>query len=143
RKPALAGRTAGTQRHRTAVVTHATAADTGLHGAGEPRTDRVAPDIDELTRYGLLDRRLGADVDQCGRRPPKLDQLALRLDLRLGVMPAHRLGDVLHLGLADAELDGGVAVLLGRAHRHDLHVVNLQHGDRHVLTRLGEETRHA
>ena len=65
--------------------------------------------------------------------------LLLRLDLRLGEVAAHRLGDVLDLGLADAELDGGVAVLLLGAHGHDLAVVELQHGHRHVLAVVVEE----
>ena len=56
----------------------------------------------------------------------ELGDLALRLDLgALAKWPRSRLGDVLHLGLAGAELHGGIAVLLRGALRDDLAVVEL------------------
>ena len=43
-----------------------------------------------------------------------------------------RLRDVLDLGAAPAELHGGVAVPLLRAHVNHLQLVEMQHGDGHV-----------
>ena len=65
-------------------------------------------------------------------RDAELHQLLLRLDLRLGKMTTLRLGDVLHLGLAVADLDGRVAVLFLGARGDDLHLVKVQHGDGHM-----------
>ena len=56
----------------------------------------------------------------------ELGDLALRLDLGDGEMAALGLRDVLDLGLADAELEGGVAVLLLRAVGDHLAVVHLR-----------------
>ena len=78
---------------------------------------------------------LGADLDQGVGIDPELDQLALRLDAGLGEMAAHRLGHVLHLDLADAELQRRVAVLLLGALRHHLAAVDAQHRDRHMRRR--------
>jgi len=53
-----------------------------------------------------LQRRIAADAE--------FDELLRSIDPGLREMPAIGLGDVLRLGAADAELDGIIAVLLGR-----------------------------
>src|SRR5688572_20627043 len=88
-------------------------------------------------------RELGPDIDEGVGADAELRDLALGLDLRLGEMPALGLGDVLHLGRADPELDGVIAVLLGGAHRHDLALLDLQHRDRHMRALGVEDARHA
>jgi hypothetical protein len=49
----------------------------------------------------------------------------------------------LGLGRAGAKLDGGVAILVGGALRHDLQVVELQDGHRNLLAVLQEQPGHA
>ena len=58
-------------------------------------------------------------------------------------MAAHGLADVLDLGRAVAELDRVVAVAVLTAHRDDMAVVDLEHGDGHVYPVRGEGPRHA
>src|SRR5208337_4109768 len=60
-----------------------------------------------------------------------------------GETPALRLGDVFDLGAADAELHGGVAVLLLRPVRDDLTAVELENRDRHMFARIGEDAGHS
>ena len=45
--------------------------------------------------------------------------------------------------LAEAELNGGVAVLFHGAVSDDLTAVELEHRDRHVLARVREDAGHA
>ena len=86
---------------------------------------------------------LGADLDQVLRADAELGDLALRLDRGGGEVAAQRLRRVLDLAQADAELQRGVAVLLDGALRDHLAVVELEHGDRHLLARVGEDAGHA
>ena len=57
-------------------------------------------------------------------------------------MAAHRLRGVLCLGVAGAELDGGVAIRFGQALGDDLQVLHLQDGDRDLPAVLHEEPGH-
>ena len=95
-----------------------------LHDALEALADRRAGHVDELADDEMIGGDLGADVDQVVRADAELGDLALRLDRGLGEMAAQRLRRVLDLAQADAELDGGVAVLLVRALRDDLAIVD-------------------
>jgi hypothetical protein len=56
---------------------------------------------------------------------------------------SHRLRNVLGLGPADAQLDGGVAVLLGRTDGHDLAVLDLKDCDADMAAVDAEEPGHA
>ncbi len=58
-------------------------------------------------------------------------------------MAALRGGGPLGLGRARAKLDGGVAILVGGALRHDLQAVQLQHRDRNLLAIGQEQPGHA
>jgi hypothetical protein len=40
-------------------------------------------------------------------------------------------------------MNGGIAVLLVGALRHELAIVDFEHGDAHLLARLGEDAGHA
>ena len=73
----------------------------------------------------------------------ELGELRLRLDFRGGEVAALRLGHVLDLGGADPELQRGVAVLLLRALRDDLAIVDAQHRHRDVVALVGEDPAHA
>ena len=92
----------------------------------------------------MADMDLGPDLEQrlLGIDPELADH-RLRLDLRLGEVAAHRLGDVLGLARADAELDGRVAVLLRGPHGHDLALLDLQDGDGHMAPVIAEQASHA
>ena len=86
---------------------------------------------------------LGPDRNELVLGDAELGQAHLRLDMRDGEPSALGLGHVLDLGLADAELKGGVAVLFLRAMRDDLAALDLEDRDRHVLARVGEDAGHA
>ena len=67
----------------------------------------------------------------------ELSKAALGLNLRLGKVTAHgAAGTFLTLAKPDTELNSRVAVFFFGALCHDLTGVQLQHGDRHVLTAL-------
>jgi len=83
-----------------------------------------------------------ADRDQAVVGNAELGELHLRLDLGDGEARTLGLRHVLHLGAADAELDGGVAVLVLRAVGDDLTAVELEHGDGHMLACVGEDAGH-
>jgi hypothetical protein len=57
-------------------------------------------------------------------------------------MAAQRLRRVLHLGEADAELNGRVAILLRRALRDDLAVLHLENRDRDMLAGVVMDAGH-
>ena len=91
----------------------------------------------------MVRRDLGADGQQPVVGDAELGELHLRLDLGDREATALGLRDVLHLGLADAELDSGVAVRLLGPMRHHLAALDLQHSDRHVLAGVPEDPGHA
>jgi hypothetical protein len=66
----------------------------------------------------------------------------LRLDFTLGEVAAERLGGVLGLLGARAELEGHVAVLLLGALGHDLTALEAEHGHRYVGAGFVEEAGH-
>ena len=84
-----------------------------------------------------------ADVEQRIVGDAELGDANLGLDLGLAERDALRLGDVLGLSLARAELDGGIAVAVLFAAADDLHVVQLQDGNRHVPTVRLEQAGHS
>ena len=114
-----------------------------LHRAGEALAQRGAGDVDELAGDEMVGGDLRADGDQVVLGDAELGELQLGLDLGLGEAAALGLGDVLHLGAADAELKSGVAVLLLRAVGDDLKAVELQNRDRHMFPAVREDAGHA
>ena len=139
---AAAGGTVRAMRNRDAVGGAQTAEVPALHRPGEPLAGRGAGDVDELTDQEMIGRDLGADRQETIFRHAELRQLHLRLDI--GDREATTLGlrDVLHLGMADAELDGRIAVHVHRAMRDDLTAVDLQDSDGHMLAGVLEHPRH-
>ena len=91
----------------------------------------------------MVDRDGRADVDQRIGGNTEFNDLALRLDTRRREMPAHRLADILDLGLADTELQRRISVALFGPRADHLAVVDLEHGDRYVSTVCGEHAGHA
>ena len=68
-----------------------------LHAPGEALALRRAADINHLPNAEMRRRQSGSRLQQRIRGNAEFHQLLLRLDLRLGEVPALRLGDVLHL----------------------------------------------
>ena len=104
---------------------------------------RRAGHVDELADDEMIGGDLGADRQQRVFLDAEFGELQLRLDLRDGEAAALGLGDVLDLGAADAELHGGIAVLLLGPVRDDLTAVELQNRDRHMLAASREDAGHA
>src|SRR6478609_4351810 len=130
---APAGRTMRAMRDRHAVRGAKPAEIPALHRPGKTLAYRRAGNIDELAGNEVIGGDLGADRDEPIRIDAELGELHRRLGLR----------DILHLGTADAELYGRVAVLLLRAGRDDLAAIELQHGDGHMLAGVREDAGHA
>ena len=85
----------------------------------------------------------GADIEQRIFGDAELGELRLGLDLGLAERRALRLGDVLGLGLAGAELHGGIAVAVRLAAADDLQLLELEDGDGHVPAVRLKQAGHA
>ena len=140
---ALAGRTVRAVRYGVAVGRAAAAEVVALDDALEALTGRGAGHVDLLAGNEMIDSDLGADIEQVVVGHAELGELGLRLDGSAGEMAAHRLRRVLDLGQADTELNGGVAILLFRALRHDLAVLHAQNGDRNMLAGVVVDAGHS
>src|SRR5206468_10613537 len=139
----LSGRTVRTVRDRYAVGRAQTAEAPTLHRAGKALALGHASDVDELAGNEMVGADVRADIKQSVIGDAELDDFRLGLDLGLAEGGTLRLGDILRLGLARAELDGGVAVAVGFAAADDLQLVQLQDGDRHVPSVRLEQTGHS
>ncbi len=138
----LAGRTVRAVRDGHTVRGAQATEVPALHAAGETLTDRGAGDIHQLAFDEVVGLEGGANFDEVRRIDTKLSYLALRFDLGDCELAAIRLGDVLGLHGAGAELEGGVAVLLLRALTHDLAVLEAEHGHGDVRAVLHEQSGH-
>src|SRR5262245_21395330 len=139
---AAAGRSVRAVRDRHAVRGAQPAEVPALHRAGKALADRGAGDVDILADHEVVGHDLGADRDQRVLADPELGDLAFGLDLGHREVSALRLGHVLDLARARAELQCDIAVLVLGAMRDHLALGQPQHRDRHVLTGLGEQAGH-
>ena len=114
-----------------------------LHAAGEALALGHAADVHHLADDEMRSGQGLARLQRCIRRDAELAKPHLRLHLQPGIVPLVRVGDILHLGLAPAELDGAVAVPLRRPDLDYLHLVQVQHGDGDVRAVLFEQPGHA
>src|SRR5688572_3881011 len=140
---AVTGRAVAAVRDRHAVAGFQAVEVPAHHRAGEAAADGGADDVDELAGHEVARHQLGADLEDGVLGDAEFDQLLLGLDLGLGEVAAVGLAHVLDLGLAVAELDGGVLVLLFRADSDNLQLIHLQNGDGHVLALVIEDAGHA
>ena len=62
-----------------------------LHATGKALTDGRSGHVDFLPRHEMVDGDLVTDVEHRVFADAEFDQPPLGLDLRLGVMPTHRL----------------------------------------------------
>src|SRR6476620_42036 len=139
---AAAGRTDRTVRDRYAMGGAQPAEVPAFHAAGKPLADRGAGHVDELTDDEMIGSDFRADRDQVALLHPELRELAFRLDLGRGEMATRRLGQVLGLAHAGAQLQRHVTILLFRAVGDDLTIGKPQHRDRHMLAGLGKYASH-
>ena len=120
-----------------------TAEAPALHRAGKALALGHAGDVDQLAGDEVIGADVRADVEQRVFGDAELGDLRLGLDLGLAEGGALRLGDILRLRLARAELDGGVAVTIHFTAADDLQLVQLQDGNRHVPTVRLEQAGHS
>src|SRR3546814_3380740 len=90
----------------------------------------------------MIRGEFGAHIEQAVFFHAEFAEDRLGLDLGLAEMAALRLGDVLGLGAAGADLDGGVAVPILFADGNDLHAFERQNGDRHMAAVVLEQAGH-
>jgi hypothetical protein len=115
----LTGRAVRAVADRHTVRGAQTAEVVPLHRTGKALTDRGARHVDELTFEVVVGGDFLAHVDQVLGVDAELRDLALGRHLGRGEMAAHRLG-VAWPWPTRAQLNGRIAVLVGRALRHDL-----------------------
>ena len=139
---ALAGRAVRTVRDRDAVGGAQALEAPALHRAGEALALGDALDVDQLAGDEMVGGKLRAHVEQAVFVHAELDDLRLRLHLGLAEMAALRLVEVLGLGRARAELDGGIAVTLLLAAGDNLQIFERQNGDGHVAAVVLEQAGH-
>src|SRR6185503_20843330 len=116
-----------------------------LHRAGETFTDRGARHVDDGAHFEDAGLELGADreIGAFFFREAELDERLARLDVRLRVVTRGRLREQLRTLLAEADLDGAVAVLVDGFHLGDAIWQHLDDGHRNRLARIGEDASHA
>src|SRR5690606_38594405 len=140
---ALPGRTVGTVADRPALGGAHPAEAPALHRTGNSLALRMAGDVDVLPGHEVLGADRRADREETVLAvDAEFGDLLLQRHLRLGEMLALRLGDVLLLGFARADLDSDVSVTIGSAMRNHLTILQRQNGDRHVAAVLLEQARH-
>ena len=119
-----------------------TAEAPALHGAGKALALGHARNVDHLAGDEMVGGDRRADVEESILGDAEFDDPSLGLDLGLAERAALRLGDILRLGLAGAELDGGVAVAIRLAAADDLDIFKLENGDGHVAPVRLEQAGH-
>src|ERR1700722_5812655 len=140
---AAASRADRTMRDRDAVGRAQAAEIPPLHAAGEALADRHSGDIDILPHSKVVGGDLRSDWNHLVLGDAELRQAHLRLDMGDGEAAALGLRHILHFGLADAELERGIAVLFLGAMRDHLAALDLENRNRHVIARVGEDAGHA
>ena len=113
--------------------------------AGEALAEGAASDVDFLSR---LEHRHGQFLtelqrSELGRIDAEFPQHARRSDPRLGEMPGERLGGARGLARPEPDLDGGIAVGLGRLELRHTVGGGFEHGHRDGLAIFGENPSHA
>ena len=129
-------------RDRNAVRGAQTAEAPALHAALEALALGAPTDVNHLPGDKMLGRQLGADIEEVLLADAELVDIGLGLDLGLAEVAALRLGNVLHLRLAGAELNGNVAVNAFGLLRDNLELLELQDGDGHMAPIVLEQPGH-
>src|SRR3546814_7701605 len=90
----------------------------------------------------MIGRDLGADIEERILGDAEFDQARLRLHFRLGEVAALRLGDILDLRDARAELNRDITVTLDFLAGHDLIALKGQNRNRNMTSVFLEQTGH-
>src|SRR4051794_7006841 len=114
-----------------------------LHDTGGALALAGADDVDLRDALEHLGGQLLADLVRRGVLRAQLDQVPARRHTRLGEVPTLGLVHLAGVDLAEAELDGRVAVHLGGAHLGDHARARLDDGHRHDAVVLVEDLGHA
>src|SRR5690606_24465827 len=125
---ALSGRTKRTVRDRDTVGGAHAAEAPALHAARKALALRVAGNIDQLPGHEMRSRDRRADFEHRIFGDAEFGDLLLEGHFGLREMFALRLGDVLLLGFARAQLEGGVTVLLSGTDRNHLAIFQRKNG---------------
>ena len=122
------------------TATEAMAVDDALEAASLGRAD----DLDAVARLELLDGQTLADLVHAGiGHLELLEELRRVIQVGLGGMAAFRLGRILFLLRAEAQLHRRVTVVVRVLHLHDRTRTGLHHRDRHGSTVITEDLGHA
>ena len=113
-----------------------------LHRTGKTLTLGMTGNIDQLAGNEMIGRDFGADIKERILGDTEFDQTSLGLNLGLGELAALRLGHILDLGDARAELNSDIAIPIGFLARHDLVAFKGQNRNRYVPSVLLEQTGH-
>src|SRR5262249_17386877 len=141
-----AGRTRHPVRDRVAVRGILPAEVIALDDAGEALADGHALHVDVLADLEQLDAELRADLQVgklVGLGDAELAQRAAGFHPGLGEMTGERLAHAAGAALAERDLYGGIAVLLGGLDLGDAVVGDVEHGHRQRIAVVGEDARHA
>src|SRR3984957_3036398 len=140
---AAAGRPVRTVGDRHAMGGAQAAKVPALHRPGKPLADRHARNVNILPDGEVVGGDLRSDRDHLVLFDAELGEPHLRLDMGDGEAAPLGLRHVLHLGLADAKLKRGIAVLFLGAMRDHLAALDLENGDGHVVPCVREDAGHA
>jgi hypothetical protein len=141
----LAGRARDAVRDRVAVGGVLTAEVVALDDAGEALADGHALHVDALADLEDLDADLGAglEIRKLFHLGAEFLQNVAGFDARLRQMAGERLHHAARAALAERDLNGGVAVLLGSLDLRDAVVGHVEHRHRQRHAVIGEDPRHA
>ena len=142
----LTGRARLVVRNRVAVRSTVRREVVALDHAGESLADRDALHVYVLAHLEDVDADLAADLevsDLVGLRHAELAQGVARFHGGLGEVAGERLTHPARTALAERDLDGNVAVLLGGLDLGDAVVGHVEHRDRQRSAFVGEDARHA
>jgi len=114
-----------------------------LHRTREALTNRHTGHIHLLPRNEMRGRKDGAGFQHGIGSHAEFDNLTRRFHTSLREVTLVRLGDVLGLRNANAELNGFIAILVSAALRHHAHIVHVQQRDGNGRTVLIEQPGHA
>src|SRR3546814_2544572 len=114
-----------------------------LHTTGKTLTERCARNVNERTRHKMIRRKFDAHIEHIVFADAELDEFELRLNLSPRELATLSARHVLHFGKPCPELNGCIAVLLWRELTDNLHIVELQHGDRYMAPVVHKQTGHS
>jgi hypothetical protein len=102
----------------------------------------VTGNVDQLASDEVVSGDFGADVEKRILGDAEFDQTRLGFNFRLGEVTALRLGDILGLGNASAQLKGDITVALDFLTCDDLRTLKAEDRDGDVTSVVLEQAGH-